>query len=84
MTTVELGRSGRSRAGCWWPKAVATPGFPRARGAEPGAQPLPRPRHAARPRAAAGLSNGIKPKVTSRRWEPSPSVQITVIELLNM
>lgn len=84
VTTIELGRSGQSRAGCWWPKAVATPGFPRPRGAEPGAQPPPRPRHAARPRAAAGLSNGIKPKVTSRRWEPSPSVQITVIELLNM
>lgn len=34
--------------------------------------------------AAPGLSNGIKPKLTSRPWEPSPSFQITVIELLNM
>lgn len=34
--------------------------------------------------AAPGLSNGIKPKLTSRPGEPSPSFQITVIELLNM
>lgn len=46
--------------------------------------PVPNPAIQLPATAAPGLSTNIKPKLTSRPREPSPLLQITVIELLNM